>query len=184
MLIGATGALSNSRQTLVPGSLITTDWVGAPLAVAAVGTIGVRSLDVEERFAKEPASGSWIAPAGRPLVPDTSSPGVARGLASLTLFHPQHRCHWSAPTLASHHSSLPKGSTATPYRREFSRNTARSYLARSQTLIIWPDLGMARARKLRNSMSITSSESSKTGIRNSRLSMVAASLGFRVEKHA
>lgn len=68
MLVGALGPAAHDRARLMAGwnGLMESQvgWVGGDEAAAAVGPWGVASLDSEQRWASDPATGSWLALSG------------------------------------------------------------------------------------------------------------------------
>jgi asparagine synthase (glutamine-hydrolysing) len=68
MLVGAMGPAAHDRARLIAGWDGAADnhvsWVGGREAAAAVGSWGVASLDSEQRWASDPATGSWLALSG------------------------------------------------------------------------------------------------------------------------
>jgi asparagine synthase (glutamine-hydrolysing) len=68
MLIGATGKLAHDHAALVapwhPGASDTVHWIGTGEIVVAVRPWKIATMDAEQRWASDPATGSWLALSG------------------------------------------------------------------------------------------------------------------------
>jgi len=91
MLLGAAGAAGSDgwprRLQVAAGPAAT--WLGDGATAASVRPWGIPALDAEERFASDPATGSWLVLSGHlyedSLTPGSVEPGRARGGAASLL---------------------------------------------------------------------------------------------------